>query len=129
MDRRPVAVFAAGLWILIAGFAQLRPLVHTARPVLPPLWIDVVVSVLGLLVIAVVIGLLRMRRRFAFASIAICLAWTLILAIRIALALLYSPDIFGSTLHGNRVYVAPLVAMALNAITIAYLLSRRFRFQ
>ena len=128
MMRRPWVIFPVGFWVLIAGFALLRPLSHGAlQPTLSRIQADALLAFLFLLVIVEAICLLQLRRAAIHIAILILALWTALISARIWFALKYSPLIFGPGPEGIPAYVAPVTAILLNAASIAALIHPKFR--
>lgn len=128
MMRRPWIIFPVGFWVLVAGFALLRPLPHGAlQPALSRAQVDALLAVLFLLVIAEAICLLRLRQTAIHIAILILALWTALICARIWFARKYSPLIFGPGPEGMQAYVVPIAAILLNAAGIAALIHPKFR--
>jgi hypothetical protein len=124
MRRRPVAIYAIAVWILFASFSLIRPLMVRQIPVaqaLSPREFGAILLVAFILIILLATLVVRLHRIALVVAAVICASWTLLILLRIGMAIQYSPQIFATRATGPIVYAAPAAAVAGNIAVLWYL--------
>ena len=124
MRRRSPAIYAIAVWILLASFSLIRPLMVRQIPIarmLSPKEYGAVLFLAFAVIILEAILVVRLRRIALYVAVVICSSWTLLVLLRIGMSIGYSPQIFAAGVTGPVVYLAPAAAIVVNLAVLWYL--------